>query len=246
MPSGSHLSIYCRRKDMMQFNIQPNKKLDQYFLKNEDVLDQEIRLAELTPTDIVLEVGAGPGNLTERIAKHCKVIAVEKDDRFISVLKKIKNVDVVNDDILNFLKEDHEFNKVVSNVPYSISQDIVIGLLTHKTDGIVLIVQKEFAEKMIGKGKLGLFLEDCSNVEIVRSVSAKHFTPKAVESSLVKITQNRIADMDLWKFLKDVYRSKNRNAGSIDGCPDELKQKKIHQLSLKEIRQIINPQTHKS
>ena len=171
------------------------------------------------------------------------VIAVEKDGRFIPSLENIRNVDVIHDDILSFLKKPKKFNKVISNIPYSISQDIVIELLKYRPDIIVLIVQKEFAEKLAGNGKLGLVVRDCAKVEVVRDVSARYFTPVAVLSSLVVIKQHKKLDERLWLFLKNAYRNKNRNVGNVaEYCPDELKNKKIHQLTSDEIRQIINPQ----
>lgn len=231
-------------------SIRPNKKMDQYFLKNEDILNHEVGLANLKPDDIVLEIGAGIGNLTEKIAEKCRVIAVEKDERFLPFLGEIDNVKIVNDDAIRFLENNrkeqkYRFNKVVSNIPYSLSQEIVIELLKHKTDVVVLIVQKEFAEKMTGNEKLGLLLGDCAHVEIVRHVSAKYFTPKAVESSMVKIKQKKILDEDFWKFLKSIYTNKNRNAGSIGGCPDDLREKKIHQLCLWEMRELFNLHRYK-
>jgi len=234
------------QKFLSENNIYPSKELDQFFLKNESLMKEEVELADLSSKDVVLEIGAGFGNLTQKIAERCKVIAVEKDEKFIPFLKKIKNVIVVNDDIIHFLRNsNYKFNKIISNIPYSRSQDILIELLKHKFVVAVLIVQKEFAEKLEGKEKLSLLLEDCADVEIIKNVSSSDFYPKAVESSIVRIRQRKIMDNNLWNFLKNIYRNRNRNAKIIENCPEELAKKKIHQLSIEEIKQIINLQRHK-
>jgi 16S rRNA (adenine1518-N6/adenine1519-N6)-dimethyltransferase len=226
------------QKFLSENRIVPNKKLDQYFLKNESVMEAEIKSADLSDNDVVLEIGAGFGNLAEKIAEKCRVIAVEVDKRFVKFLDKIKNVDVIDDNIINFLRDNnYKFNKIISNIPYSKSQDIVLELMKHKWDVAVLIVQKEFAEKMLGKEKLGLLMQDCAEAEIIRNVPADDFYPKAVESSIIKIRQKKLMDEKMWNFLKILYRNKNKNAkNAVKNCPEQLKNKKVHQLTLDEIK----------
>src|SRR3990167_7835959 len=113
--------------------IKPNPALDQFFLTDDAILDEEVALASLKKGDTVLEVGPGIGNLTIRLSKKSHVLAVEKDYSFMNVLKGIQNCQAVFADALEFLEslrskqQKPVFNKIVSNIPYSISQPLQIG-----------------------------------------------------------------------------------------------------------------------
>jgi len=128
------------------YGIQPARSKGQNFLINEDVYDSIVEAAELKNDDIVLEVGPGLGFLTSKLAKKVKqVIAVELDDILAHYLKTaiktqgIKNVEVVNENILDFIMQyavcsiDKENKlhtkycipntkyKIVANLPYNIT-----------------------------------------------------------------------------------------------------------------------------
>jgi 16S rRNA (adenine1518-N6/adenine1519-N6)-dimethyltransferase len=95
-------------------------KLSQNFLIDESIAERQVNYANLNENDFVLEIGAGNGILTKKIAKIAKVIAVEIDERFIPKLKNIKNVEVINEDVTKIDLNDIYFNKVNSNIPYHI------------------------------------------------------------------------------------------------------------------------------
>ncbi|MBI4174667.1 MAG: hypothetical protein HY517_03405 [Candidatus Aenigmarchaeota archaeon] len=223
--------------------IKPNPALDQYFLTSDEILDKEVELAELKKNDTVLEVGAGIGNLTIRLAKKCRVVAIEKDYSFMNVLKGI-GCQAVFSDALEFLeslrsKEDSKapFNKVVSNIPYSISQPLVLELFRHKWDVAVLIVQKEFAGKLVSTGRLGMVMKDMADVKIVRQIPASAFYPTAVPSSLLLIRQKKQLDDGFWNFL--CLLKKNRNVSNQIAHSGKLGPKKVHQLTLAELKELF-------
>ena len=229
------------KKFLKKHNLEPKSKYDQYFLKNEEILNLEIDLADLKKDDIVLEIGAGFGNLTEKIAKKAKVIAVEKDPRFIKFLEKIKNVKVKYGDALNILdKKKLNFNKIISNIPYSLSQKLLLKFLKRKWEKAVLIVQKEFAEKMRKDTKLSLLIDDCCEMKIEGTVPDQAFYPKAITSALVVLKQKKEMDIGFWKFLKQMFRYNNKNVKNaldylnIDYTPQKsIQQKKVQKLSKK-------------
>jgi len=97
------------------YNIIPARSRGQNFLINEKVCDKIVEVADLKPNDTILEVGPGFGFLTVKLAVGAnghspvqKVIAVELDKKLVEILKirlaeqKIKNVEVVNEDVLRF------------------------------------------------------------------------------------------------------------------------------------------------
>ena len=110
-----------------------------------------ISYASVTEDDVVLEVGAGLGFLTQLLSHECKrVIAVEVDPKLITILREqlhgLQNVDLTEGDILKVSVP--SFNKVVSTPPYSISSPLLFLLLERKFECAVLTFQKEFAERL--------------------------------------------------------------------------------------------------
>ncbi len=241
-------------KILSEHNIVPRKNLDQYFLHDDRLLTEEVKAAQLKSSDVVFEVGAGVGNLTRKIAEKCKVIGIEKDYSFRTVLRHIESTNILFGDALEVLeslrtsreaklakreKPSQEFNKIISNIPYSISQDLLLEFLRHKWDLAVLIVQKEFAEKLMEKDKLGLLMEECAEVKILKQVPADAFYPKSVPSSLVLVKQKRQMDNDFWLFLTEIFKDRNRDVKNVlKNYPVMLAKKKVHQLSIEEIRQL--------
>ena len=107
--------------------IKAKKSLGQNFLKDDAVLQRIIESANLSKSDVVIEIGPGQGVLTEKLAKVCKkVIAIELDDRLIPILtEKFKNngkIEIVHDDILKINLVD-----LISNFQFPISNKIIIS-----------------------------------------------------------------------------------------------------------------------
>lgn len=66
-----------------------NKTRGQHFLENPEIIKMIVERAGINPTDIVLEIGPGNGNLTHLLLQHSqKVVAIEVDSRMISELLK--------------------------------------------------------------------------------------------------------------------------------------------------------------
>ncbi len=155
-----------------------SKRLGQNFLIKKLVLKKIIEAAELSPEDIVLEIGPGIGNLTQEIAKRVhpikspprqgvpkgqfnrvkKVIAVEKDKKMVEILKEtlkdFKNIEIIHADILKVLDSifqipDSKY-KVVANLPYYITSPVIRMFLESLNPPklMILMVQKEVAERI--------------------------------------------------------------------------------------------------
>jgi 16S rRNA (adenine1518-N6/adenine1519-N6)-dimethyltransferase len=139
------------------------KRLGQNFLINSKILDKITDAAEVIPEDIVVEIGPGLGALTQSLAsKKSTVLAVELDQGILPILTEhmeaYPNVKIINKDILEvdldrLVKEQTAYfkpYKVVANLPYYITTPIVMYLLERRfnIDSIVIMVQKEVAERM--------------------------------------------------------------------------------------------------
>ena len=144
---------------LTEHNLRLTKSLGQNFLHDGNQLRRIAEVAELSPADKVLEVGPGLGPLTELLAAQAgEVLAIEKDARFIPILKKrfadLKNLTLLHDDALDFLKReprDWAPWKLVANLPYSVASPILVELAM--ADGcperLVATLQMEVAQRIV-------------------------------------------------------------------------------------------------
>lgn len=191
------------------------KRFGQNFLTDNNILQKIIAAAELTKSDTVLEIGMGEGVLTERLAQAAgQVITVEIDrELFPETKEKLERHLNVNFILGDFLKKAEDIFaklpgkiKVVANIPYYITTPIIeklFGYIT-KIDLIVLMVQKEVADRLCAKpsakdyGSLTLFVKYYCAVEKVCLVPPTAFVPRpTVFSTVIKL----IPDQDKKYFV---------------------------------------------
>jgi 16S rRNA (adenine1518-N6/adenine1519-N6)-dimethyltransferase len=179
--------------------------LGQHFLANEGVLRKIVGAIDPKPGDLIVEVGAGRGALTARLAERAgRVIALEKDERLVPGLKEAMpvNVAVVPADVLKV--DLHEILKkagapalrLVGNIPYSISSPLLFRVLDEREllSDCVFLVQKEVAERVIaGPGTksyapLGILLQNEYEARIAFLVAPGSFSPPPkVQSALLTL-----------------------------------------------------------
>ncbi len=133
----------------------PVKGLSQNFLIDGNILNKIVQLAAVEQGDTVLEIGPGPGALTERLLETgCRVIAIEKDPLFAKGLSRLNNpllsvitADVLDVDLAQFGKK----IKVVANLPYNITTPILQKLLPlgECISSITVMVQEEVARRLM-------------------------------------------------------------------------------------------------
>ncbi len=138
---------------LQRYDISLQKGKDQYFLHNELVIDRMISEADVSGDDTVLEIGAGIGSITRRLAEQAgTVIAFENDETMLPPLRdhisEFDNVEIVERDIMH--APIPEFDKCVSNIPFHLSSDI-LELLGEQQKLSVLLVQDAFARKLIAE-----------------------------------------------------------------------------------------------
>lgn len=188
---------------LKKYKVRPSKKFGQNFLISKSVLKKIIEAAKLKRKDIILEIGPGIGTLTQELAKRVKkVIAVEKDEKMIKILKEavrsLKNIEIIKGDILkieNLKLEIGNFSKVVANLPYSIVSPTIrrfLELRGIQPQPMILMVQKEVAQRICAKppkmNLLAVSVQFYSQPKIISFVSKKSFWPKPkVDSAIIKI-----------------------------------------------------------
>jgi 16S rRNA (adenine1518-N6/adenine1519-N6)-dimethyltransferase len=212
---------------LRRLRLPPLKQLGQNFLVDEDVLQRTIRAADLTASDYVLEVGPGLGILTAELAKRAAhVLAVEIDKGMTAALKHLlqeaPNVRIVNSDILKFDPSEYFQDKpykVVANLPYYITSPTLRHLLEarNKPTAMVLMVQKEVAERMVARpgdmSLLSISIQVYGEPKIITFVPPEAFYPAPkVDSAVVRIDvyPRPAVEVDLDKFFKVVQSGFSR------------------------------------
>ena len=184
--------------------MKPKKSLGQNFLNDDRILNDIVKCGNITNNDIILEIGPGTGNLTEKILKKNpkKLIVVEKDKELsANLLNKFgKKVNIINNDILkcyNIFKHNRPI-KVFGNLPYNISTKILISFIKlpnieNNFSKFIFVFQKEVAERIIAKynstyfGRLSILTSWKMNCSKIFDISPRSFypVPKVWSSLLV-------------------------------------------------------------
>jgi 16S rRNA (adenine1518-N6/adenine1519-N6)-dimethyltransferase len=198
------------RQLLRQFGFKPKKSLGQHFLIDEVILERILSAAELSPGDIVIEIGPGLGILTQGLAKQgAKVIAVELDAKLVALLRKrlatFPDVKIVHADILKIttqqlLKDNLAASelakgyKVIANLPYYITSPVLSHFLEAqpRPSEMVVMVQKEVGEAIAAApGKMRLLsvkTQFYSKPSIVSYVPAASFYPvPKVDSAILRL-----------------------------------------------------------
>ncbi len=131
--------------------IAPNPDADQHFMIDEKILKKIVSSAKIKSDDVVLEIGAGIGNLTKLLAKKAgKVYAIEKDESLSIALKEetreFGNVELIFGDALKTVTP--PYNKLVSNLPYQICEALLQKLTPTEFKLAVICVPQKSAEKI--------------------------------------------------------------------------------------------------
>jgi 16S rRNA (adenine1518-N6/adenine1519-N6)-dimethyltransferase len=197
------------------YDLQAKKGLGQHFLVNAGILHNITQAAELTPSDLVLEIGPGIGVLTHALVEQSGwVIAVELDKQMAEALQETlvphQNFSIINRDILDIepqeliLQEKSKFPpeivdytnyKLVANLPYYITQPIIRHFCESKLKPktMIIMVQKEVAKNIVAKPGdlriLAISVQFYGKPEIMGYVPAGNFFPvPKVDSAILKIS----------------------------------------------------------
>ncbi|KAL2133016.1 hypothetical protein VTI74DRAFT_3022 [Chaetomium olivicolor] len=180
-----------------------DKDFGQHILKNPGISDAIVEKAFLKPTDVVVEVGPGTGNITVRaLEKAKKVIAIELDPRMgAEVTKRVqgtplaKKLEVILGDVIK-MPEMPSCDALISNTPYQISSPLIFKMLSMPNPPrvAVLMFQREFAKRLVARPGDALYSRLSVNVNFwatckhIMKVGKQNFKPPPkVESDVVRI-----------------------------------------------------------
>jgi 16S rRNA (adenine1518-N6/adenine1519-N6)-dimethyltransferase len=137
---------------LKQLKIQPKKHLGQNFLTDQNIVKKIISISKVSQNDVVLEIGSGLGIITEDLVKSAKkVYAIEIDYRLCSYLNDkfsiYDNIEIIHGDILKIEIPNH--NKVISNIPYTITGPIFEKIFFKINSPIgILTIEKSIADRI--------------------------------------------------------------------------------------------------
>jgi len=217
--------------------LQAKKSLGQHFLNSKHVLGQIIEASHIQKGELVLEIGPGTGVLTEALLQTgAKVISIEKDERAIEDLKEKFKANIAAGQLTliygDILDKNTDFTpkegySIIANIPYYITGAILEKFLENERqpDKMVLLVQKEVAERIVASDKkesvLSISVKAFGKPEIIAKVPPGAFTPPPnVDSAILSIgnisnsffKENNIEIKDFFRLVKAGFAHKRKFA----------------------------------
>ena len=198
------------------------KLLGQHFLNSKSIAEFIVKEARISKNDVVFEIGTGLGILTPLLCKNAqKVISVDADENLI---KKAKSTFAIFDNLVlksgdGFKKKD-VFSIFVSNLPYSRSKDAIEWLSKTPFSHGVIMVQKEFAEKLFATSKnrraISIIATHALNIQKISDVGKNNFSPPPkIDSVILKISQNIVMDETLISTINNIFSYRRKTVKNI-------------------------------
>ena len=198
------------------------KLLGQHFLNSKSIAEFIVDEARISKTDIVFEIGTGLGVLTQLLCKNAhKVISVDADENLI---KKAKSELIKFDNLLlksgDGFKQKDKFSIFVSNLPYSKSKDAIEWLAENSFSHGVIMVQKEFAAKLLATSKnrraISIIATHAFDIKKISDVGKNNFSPPPkVDSVILKISKKNILDKKLISTINDIFSYRRKTVKNI-------------------------------
>lgn len=181
-----------------RLGVRPKKGLSQNFLIDQNITDKIVREADVRSSDLILEIGPGPGALTEKLIEAgAEVVAVELDTVYARELKRfavtVHEMSILDFDFAKLPRQ----GKVVSNLPYHLTAPILTRLMPHRElfSTVTVMVQEEVARRLTAKpntsayGSLTVFLNFYAEARYAFLVPPQCFYPEPnVDSAVVTFT----------------------------------------------------------
>lgn len=226
-------------------NFEFKKKFGQNFLSDKNLLNEIVQKAGVTKDDIVVEIGAGRGALTEMLSRYAKkVYAFEIDSDLFSYLSEKfegTNVEFIFQDVMKF--DDEKLNKLigskfklVANLPYYVTSPILTRFLKNENlQSVTVMVQEEVADRIIAEpkskdyGVLTIICQVYGTAKKVLRVNRKMFYPVPnVDSAVVRIDKEEVkTNYDFEDFINFVKKAFSMRRKKLSVNLESEKTKKV-------------------
>jgi 16S rRNA (adenine1518-N6/adenine1519-N6)-dimethyltransferase len=188
--------------------------------------------------NLVVEIGPGLGDLTEKLLEKRRVTAFEIDKELCEILKeKFPNLNLRCGDVLEYWQEslaDEDYD-LIANLPYYVATNIILRALRDKNaKNIVVLIQKEVADKFAAKpgeknyGSLAILASQVADVKKLFDIPPGAFVPSPkVMSSVISFSKFKDSyDEEFAKFLKTAFanprKTLKKNLSAYDFNPQEF------------------------
>lgn len=199
------------------------QRLGQHFLKSQNIAKFIAESAGITKKDTVLEVGTGPGILVPLLCERAKsVVSVEADLGLYSEAEtkfsRLTNLTLLHGDGFG---SSVEFSVFVSNLPYSESRNALEWLAQKKFSRAVIMVQKEFADKLLSMEDkamraISVIANHAFEIERLMSVGRNNFAPPPrVDSVILRLEQKNVLSADLVRSVNGLFSYRRKTVGNI-------------------------------
>jgi len=226
------------------------KALGQHMLIDRRVLGKILGAADIEKDEAVLEAGTGLGILTAELCRVAKsVVSYEVDKNLLQHIQahlQFENLKFVNADL--FKTKNLHFDVFASNLPYSRSRDAIEWLASQKFGRAVLMVQAEFADKLVAKPgdknfrAISALAAHCFSIEKLFSVGREAFEPPPkIQSAVIRIIPSNTVARETINNLKLLFSKRNKNASTVAakaGIETDFGGKRIAQLEPSELVKI--------
>ncbi len=227
------ISIGELRSLLERYGVRPSKSRGQNYLIDRRVAEREVEYLGIAEGDRVLEVGPGFGILTAALLERTsQLTAIEIEEGAVRYLRdSFPQMDVIQADFLE--TDPPEFDLFISNVPYSISSPLLFHLLDMRFKRAVIMVQKEFAERMAAPAgddeysRLSVNVYYRAECKLLENVPRSRFWPEPEVDSTVVLLTPRPAPFPLrdekhfLKLVDVLFQQRRKKIGTV------LKQKRM-------------------
>ncbi len=248
-------------------HLPAKKSLGQNFLKSKEAVRDIVSAADIQPGDNILEIGPGKGVLTEallaKLTAGGRLIAIEKDDRMIPLLREAfagslasGKLILIHGDILEMTLEklaecglrEGQY-KIIANIPYYITGQLLRMFLesAYQPSKMVLMLQKEVAQRIVARdGKesiLSISVKAYGTPKYIAKVPAKYFSPEpAVDSAILLIdkiskqffSKNQLSEATFFETVKLGFSHKRKILASNLEIPTDTRAETLAALGLGE------------
>lgn len=198
------------------------KRLGQHFLNSNSMAQLIVSEAQIAKNDTVFELGTGLGILTPLLCKNAKkVISVDADrELYLKAKSKFDNENLTLRCGDGFQSDD-SFTVFVSNLPYSKSKDAIEWLAQRKFSHGIIMVQKEFAEKLLAKSPKGrravnIVANHTLDIQKLSNVGKNNFDPPPkVDSVILKIVKKQTIDKKLIDAINSLFSYRRKTIHNI-------------------------------
>ena len=198
------------------------KRLGQHFLNSNSIAESISYEAKINENDVVFEIGTGLGILTPLLCnKAKKVISIDTDNELYQSAKnrfrKIENLELKLGD--GFKSKD-EFTVFVSNLPYSKSKGAIEWLAQKSFSHGIIMVQKEFADKLFATTKnrkaVNIIANHSMDFEKISNVGKNNFDPPPkVDSVILRIVKKKTMNKKLIQTINKIFSYRRKTLPNI-------------------------------